>query len=974
MRNLSPALCAFAAIAVSTSSVWAADGAVTLVVSDRLGRTAPAVAVLSGADGKEVARSSKPGDPAHVAPGNWFVAPAEAPEHKQAVAVADGAAVTVKLAAGDSVWLRFYNGDKQPYSYLLMRQKKPDALAQLLPRLRFVGSRSSPAAMPRPGFTDEQRAAALKIARAELAKPVPASKPDDPNDPPWRAARDWASRILYALGEAPDGDYWMTAAAENRQGRLGDGKTAEAARGTGNLAVPSALALYAAGYSSAGPVLLAATADAKHPEVFRTLLQFPAQSVSDRMVAGAEHFVARNKELGDKAHDEWNTYRNAAIPALLFLLAHGPDDVLAKLLDNLDLDSDEIPIVAAAAADPGQFADLLIAGSGLDEAKSANAFEVAAIGFWPPSIPSSLSLLCGAAETLTPAEANAMWARLFQTVSQRVAVKDKAFDNGTGDPARYGYYAAGNFFTRAGHCLTNRWILGTYLAQNGGNWSGWIPLVDWIPFYWDEQKHIDAVVAGAAKNISSTSPFAEQLDLISHPRLEELLTAKGDAGKAWPLDVYRAYHAVASHANGAFPTFPIRVASDADRRPYVMGRTKQPGTYDSVVNGIAYLRPELVDSKLRLHLKLEQVIGYSAHFQMFGQDDLGGQYRPSDGGQRYFIDRGRALVEAIKVWRKDTATAATPAGIDADGDLVYEMDAGSSGVEGMIVELDLAYFDDRRQLVFPIYGGDYSVRVRRAAALAEGAQGLALARVEAARGRVTAAADAYRKLLEPQPSEPALWLEAADLQWRMENYGAAAEVLRSGLTATKGDGDVLKTLADAEFLAGSYRESAAHFDELVKRVPDDPNFRVWLGLVRLLSDDLAGAEQALASLPAASQTRLVAQLRLLIAEWGPEAGRAAARERYAAYAATQKGKPEEAKAGLLAGLASPDSVLGPTINLPTATADARCDAELWVGELSLIQGRADDAMAHFEAATTGCRRSQYQYHLARQSAARLAGK
>ncbi|MGH7125490.1 MAG: tetratricopeptide repeat protein, partial [Stellaceae bacterium] len=790
----------------------AADGSVRVEVFDRLGRTFPVLTVVSGQDGKEVSRSATPGEPATVPPGRWLVMPAGALDRAKLVDLADGASETVRIDAADAVWLRLYHGDKTPVSYLLMRQKAPDVLAELLPRLRFVPNRNQPLALPRPEASAAQRATALRVAREELAKSFPTPKPDDPPNPPWRAATAWANRILDAIGEASDvHDMDVTARIENRLGLLGKGKIAAAIGSGDDPATSAALLLHEAGFDAGDALILESGADAKRAWVFGALLDFPPEQVQADMVAAATHYAARYKEIAAGSQDQWNSYESAALPAILFLMAHGPVDALATLLDNFDAYQEDIQVLAVAAADPAQFFESMLTDSGLDAASSEEDLQRAAV----VNLPEALALLCGAAETLSRADAEALWTRLYNMMSQHVYAKADSFHEPGDWARRFSIYAPGNFLTRAGHCTTNHWVTGQYLAKDGGNWSGWIPYMDWIPRYWDEKENVDLLVKNP-NNLAGTSNVLDQLDLIPHERLEQLLAAEGAAADQYPINVYRAYHAVATHANGAFPAFPIRVASDTEVRPYVMGRTDQPGTYDTVVAGIARLRPELVGTKLRLHLSFEQLASYSAHFQIFGRDDLGGQYKPADGGQRYLIDRGRALVESVRLWRENSATQAAPIGLDSSGALLYEAELGKAGLDGLIAEVDLAFFDDRRQLVFALYGDDYAARLRRAArasAVAEAALKdrpdalevrLALARAEADLGQIEPAIKHYLELLAAQPTAIEIWSEAASAASEMGEYQAAAGVLRSGFAANPGTSDLLTQLANTLFLGRSY--------------------------------------------------------------------------------------------------------------------------------------------------------------------------
>jgi tetratricopeptide (TPR) repeat protein len=960
----------------------AAAGSVSLTVTDRLGRSFPVVAVLRGADGKEIARSAAPGEPVRAAPGQWTIFPFSDPERAQPVELGDGASIQVTIHAPDAIWFKLHRGDNRPDYDLLLRQKDRKAVAELLPRLRFVRDRDRPYALPRPDASPEARAAALRVAREELAKPIAASSgASEAGAPPWKAARVWANRILDAIGEASDAHGLPTSARiELRLGLLAKGTVAAAISAGDDTAASAALWLHAAGYDAGDALILDSAAEARRPWVFGALLDFPPEAVRPAMISAAQRYVARAKEIAAGSQDRFNRYEQHIFPVILFLSAYGPDDVLATVLDHFEAYVEDTPILGVLAADPAQFADYLISASGLDDATSFETMDHAA-----DVLQISLARLCGAAETLGRSEAESMWARLYRAMYERVAEKHQTYyaaSEVTPD-VRYPTFAAEGFLTRAGHCTTNRWVTRQYLEQDSGNWSGWIPYLDWIPRYWQEQQKVDLLIKYTG-NIAGTSDFLDQLDLIPHDRLEALFAAKGTQSDTYPIDIYRAYHSVASHANGAFPPFPVRVTSDAEARPYVMGRTGQLGEYDGVVSGIAKLRPELVEGRLRLHLFLEQVTSYAAHFQVFGRDNLFGQYTPADGGQRYIIDHGRALIEAVKLLRGNVAVPVTDKGLDEEGALVFEAEVGDSGIESLIAEIDLGYFDDRRQLVFELFGSDYAVRVRRGASAAARAKAalitapsqaqtyLELARAEASQGHMSAAVAVYQRVLAAQSSNVDLWMEVANLHAVIEDHPGAGEVLRAGLAANPGNYALLTELANALFLAGQYAEAAVRYADLAKSAPDEPLFSMWQGVTLLLAGDLVEADRVLAGLPPGFQMRLSQMLRLVIAEWGPDAGKEAARKRYAAFADGEKGKPDEGLTAVLIGGVNPDTVLGPTINRPNATASARCDAELWVGERLAFQSNVADARPHLEAALANCKRPQPEYHLARLTLVRLS--
>ena len=267
---------------------------------------------------------------------------------------------------------------------------------------------------------------------------------------------------------------------------------------------------------------------------------------------------------------------------------------------------------------------------------------------------------------------------------------------------------AGVFFTFLAPCHHSNWTLGAYAAENCTKRSlaaigGYLPQIDWLPHYWAEENRIDLL----AKGFSSV-PDGGGLDLMAPDRLEELITKHGSVAPSPLLDLYRAYHQVAARTRRvAYPDVSIRLADDTERRLYLIGRDGQPAKYDTFLEGWADLRPELVDGRLRLHLRLDQLAFHAAH-NMYDQFST----YPLDGGERYVVDNGLALIRAVKLWHGTEPVEVASLGADGQGGFSYE--AKATSLDGLVAEVDLDLFGDRRQLVYDLANGDYAIRLRRA--------------------------------------------------------------------------------------------------------------------------------------------------------------------------------------------------------------------------------------------------------------------
>jgi hypothetical protein len=113
-----------------------------------------------------------------------------------------------------------------------------------------------------------------------------------------------------------------------------------------------------------------------------------------------------------------------------------------------------------------------------------------------------------------------------------------------------------------------------------------------------------------------------------------------------------------------------------------------------------------------LHVGVDQLqTAYRAHnmYDSIPKED-------ATGAKHYEADGGRPLIEKVSLWREGKAIPLTDKGRDERGALVYEADTGQPGLDGLVAQVDLALFDDRRSIVFALYAGDYAADLRRAAA------------------------------------------------------------------------------------------------------------------------------------------------------------------------------------------------------------------------------------------------------------------
>src|SRR5439155_15801368 len=95
------------------------------------------------------------------------------------------------------------------------------------------------------------------------------------------------------------------------------------------------------------------------------------------MLTAARKYVSRHAEIAASGDKKRNKYAWARLPAVLFLMAYGPDDVLAPLLKTT-LDKEEAWALVVAAQDIGPFIDYWLHESRFHKAQSIPELDFAA--------------------------------------------------------------------------------------------------------------------------------------------------------------------------------------------------------------------------------------------------------------------------------------------------------------------------------------------------------------------------------------------------------------------------------------------------------------------------------------------------------------------------------------------------------------------------------------------------------------------
>ncbi|MGC8916976.1 MAG: tetratricopeptide repeat protein [Thermoanaerobaculum sp.] len=122
---------------------------------------------------------------------------------------------------------------------------------------------------------------------------------------------------------------------------------------------------------------------------------------------------------------------------------------------------------------------------------------------------------------------------------------------------------------------------------------------------------------------------------------------------------------------------------------------------------------------------------------------------------------------------------------------------------------------------------------------------LALGELELARGRLTAARDAFRRAVSLDPSNDRALAAAGLLAASMEDYASAKDLLDSALKANGTLFQARVTRAQLALAEGNPQEAVSHLLRALQVRPQDPWTTGWLGVAYLATGDVAAAEARL---------------------------------------------------------------------------------------------------------------------------------
>ena len=454
--------------------------------------------------------------------------------------------------------------------------------------------------------------AALALARAEYGKP--ATDKSASGRAAWSSAQTFAARILGALGDASVErltqdevlygaytDMIIVARIEQRLGTLDHGRVvAMADNGATDRAAAAAILLHQAGiaHGSARLIeLLHATGDARYltwRQAWAAALSLPGARVDDAFAAQLQRLQAHAAAIAALPEAQrasaFNEYGSTRLPLLIHAMVDERDDQLRQLAQQ-PLATYEPIDLAPFVANPGALASLLMTMQRNDTDRLT-----------------AVANLCAIADLAPPSDANLILKELADTVladGQREAARrtDLAPAQARALPHDYLDFLT----TLSGPCRPAKPIAKYFVEHN----DGMLPSASWIPLDWMQDTTVDYLLG--AKNNYWNPKVEAMLEGIPPDRLEALLDAKGDAAKAYPLNVYRAYHQVATRAGFLFPSYEeagylaaMRLDTIASR-PYVFGRIEPADKdYGGGVSGVASVRLEPLDRVTRAHIRLNQ--------------------------------------------------------------------------------------------------------------------------------------------------------------------------------------------------------------------------------------------------------------------------------------------------------------------------------------------------------------------------------
>jgi tetratricopeptide (TPR) repeat protein len=849
----------------SLEQAFADLASISMVVVDATGRSIAAPFVLLDDRGSEVAKTDWANPSTQAVAGSYLLVPDFNALQQLELDLGAGEDRTVRFEQKNSLWLTFDavesgKPSNEPYQIKRLVELRPlEERAAILATLRNVAS-IDVVADRRSEATESEMAAALAAARAWLQGGM---------DQRWKemetgsavaerfnGTNRLAYRILAVAGDATDVEWlgrfdqfgpsatyfdaWglgqVTAALiEARLGRLETGRFAETAKsGKGAVAIGSALILHRFGIRDYDDMAIDAILSPANPLIPRkfaerftwTFLDRGDEKMLTAVRALWDLYEAREAELAAMAEEgrqgQVNEFFSFSISGWAYLLAYGTPDDWRRVADK-PIDAYKLPIAAAMLADIEQ------------------AEQVVADRRWLSAFYNYLDVVSAA---LTAGEVKPLRETLSGLAYQ--LGYERAAAAGQGNARQQGLNSQSKFDLASAPVASNYGMAKGYFGGRDFFGISYIPEV-WVQYDWAEAEMIDALLT--VKN-QWHDAIITQLDYIPPERLEKFFADKNAAEHLPSADLLLAYHKVAKRAH--------RVISYSEHavegRSFVVSTRDQGLDFNGAISGRLDIDPYWIGSALNLRITLD--------LEQFLES---GNFIPAYGAavDRHveYVSRPRTLIDGVHLRRGGAPIAIEELDDDSDG-YVFRANLGDRALSDLWVDVDIAYFDQRYQLTFPLYFGPFAAKqnvmrgkVRAAetmaAATPEDVNALIiLARAQRDFGDPTAAWASYNAALTLNPELFDLWFETGDMFAESGLPEQAVDVLEQGLELHPGDPDLTFALGSHAYEAGDYPRAAIAFGELVAASPDDSEARLWQANSLLLQRNWAGAAEAYALLPA----------------------------------------------------------------------------------------------------------------------------
>ena len=627
---------------------------------------------------------------ASVSPGKYWLVPRGYARFAKQSAVKSGESLDVESAPDNALVLMFRSDAKLPPEKILLSLKPMEKMRATIAKLRRNDLLRAIIVLPRPGSAKEDVAAALTLARENLARcsapPTEEDKKglteDQVNELQANLAqRLWdAERIFAVAGEEkeielvaktlPENGYVSHAAqvigyAEARLGLLDRGTLIRAleAKDT-DWAIAAATQLHAYGLSNGDSKLIdyvrnvpANKLDTLQDAAF-ALLDMPGGAVLEAM----RNLVAQLKKDDKFYAAQWDrSWANPLVPVSLYLLAYGNKDDWRELTGR-ELGAYDAAHLAYVVEDVFPLARWLI--------KCDAKRDLARMSVTLRSDPVTCDLLAEQIE-------NEVYAQAYSQSKEFGVLKTME--------------AQRPFHTY--QALTSFWrpqeFVAHYLLEQGKG----LPLSDTTWVAWPTTPE-------TAKEVRNTG-LRYAFEYFPHEQYLKEFPADPPGKNTGLTKLEQAAHCVTYRG---FYSNDDYFHDGIERRPFVLV-SKNPDQGNCAISGVLEVQPSLSDHKLRLGLRFRQ------------QDSLTGVglFPPENLKSRTALkDGGKSLLDAIRLRRGDHAFTINDRGSDEHGGFVYEAELDQADLTGIYLEIDLRFKDEpvKAQLVYDLFASDYARELR----------------------------------------------------------------------------------------------------------------------------------------------------------------------------------------------------------------------------------------------------------------------